>query len=175
MFLLWLRQLPWCGDRTPASVPPPAEGRSSPTNTLIFPPSSSYRVLCGSIYSLAFPGGSDGKVSAYNVGDLGSIPESGRSPGEGNGSPLQYSCLENSIDGGAWLATVHGVAKNWTRLSDFTVTITIYSVPLVSYTCPLSAGVLHALLCLKVYSWRIRGERYTPRPPTPPPSCSPCR
>ena len=49
-----------------------------------------------------FPGGSDGKVSAYNVGDLGSIPGLGRSPGEGNGSPLQYSCLENPMDGGAW-------------------------------------------------------------------------
>ena len=45
-----------------------------------------------------FPGGSDGKVSVYNAGDLGSIPGSGRSPGEGNGNPLQYSCLENSID-----------------------------------------------------------------------------
>ena len=51
-----------------------------------------------------FPGGSNGKVSAHNVGDLGSIPGSGRSPGEGNGNPLQYSCLENSMDGGAWWA-----------------------------------------------------------------------
>ena len=49
-----------------------------------------------------FPGGSDGKVSAYNAGDLGLIPGSGRSPGEGNGNPLQYSCLENSMEGGAW-------------------------------------------------------------------------
>ena len=49
-----------------------------------------------------FPGGSDGKASAYNVGDLGSIPGSGRSPGEGHGSPLQYSCLENPMDTGAW-------------------------------------------------------------------------
>ena len=65
-------------------------------------------------------GGSDGKASAYNAGDPGSIPESGRSPGEGNGNPLQYSCLENSMDGGAWLATVHGVAESRTRLSDFT-------------------------------------------------------
>ena len=65
-----------------------------------------------------FPGGSDGKASACNEGDLGSIPGSGRSPGEGNGNPLQYSCLENPIDGGAWQATVHGVAKSRTRLSD---------------------------------------------------------
>ena len=49
-----------------------------------------------------FPGGSDGKASAYNAGDPGSILGSGRSPGEGNGNPLQYSCLENSMDGGAW-------------------------------------------------------------------------
>ena len=69
-----------------------------------------------------FPGGSDGKASAYNAGDLGSIPGSGRSPGEGNGNPLQYSCLENPMDGGAWWATVHGVTKRCTRLSDFTFT-----------------------------------------------------
>ena len=49
-----------------------------------------------------FPGGSDGKASAYSAGDLGSIPGSGRSPGEGNGNPLQYSCLENPMDGRAW-------------------------------------------------------------------------
>ena len=67
-----------------------------------------------------FPGGSDGKASACNAGDPGSIPGSGRSPGEENGNPLPYSCLENSMDGGAWWAIVHGVAKSWTRLSDFT-------------------------------------------------------
>ena len=66
-----------------------------------------------------FPGGSDSKMSAYNAGDPVSIPGSGRSPGEGNGNPLQYSCLENPMDGGAWLATVHGVAKSRTGLSDF--------------------------------------------------------
>ena len=53
-------------------------------------------------------GGAQVKASAYNVGDLGSISGSGRSPGEGNGNPLQYSCLENPMDGGAWWATVHG-------------------------------------------------------------------
>ena len=67
-----------------------------------------------------FPGGSEVKVSACNAGDLGSIPGSGRSPGEGNGNPLQYSCLENPMDRGAWWAIVHGVAKSWTRLSNFT-------------------------------------------------------
>ena len=70
-----------------------------------------------------FPGGSDGKASACNVGDLSSIPGSGRSPREENGNLLQYSCLENPIDGGeAWWATVHRVAKSWTWLSDFTFT-----------------------------------------------------
>ena len=63
-----------------------------------------------------FPGGSDGKASAYNAGDLGSIPGSGRSPGEGNGNLLQCSCLENPRDGGAWWAAVYGVAQSWTRL-----------------------------------------------------------
>ena len=56
-----------------------------------------------------FPGGSDGKESACNAGDTGSIPRLGRSPGEGNGCPLQYSCLENPMDGRAWWATVPGV------------------------------------------------------------------
>ena len=69
---------------------------------------------------LDFPGGSDGKASAYNAGDLGSIPGPGRSSGEGNGTPLQYSCLENPMDRGALWATVHGVAKSLTKLSDFT-------------------------------------------------------
>ena len=97
MFLLWLRQLPQCEDRTPASVPPPAKGRSSPTNTSVFPlVPSSYQVLGGFIYSF----------------------------------------------------------------------------PLVSYSCLLSAGVLHAHMYLKVYSWCIRRERRTPHPPTPLPSCS---
>ena len=69
-----------------------------------------------------FPGGSEVKASACNAGDLGSIPGSGRSPGEESGNPLQYSCLENPTDGEAWWATVHGVAKSRTRLSDFTFT-----------------------------------------------------
>ena len=51
---------------------------------------------------MGFPGGSEGKASGHNVGDPGSFPGSGRSPGEGNGNPLQYSCLENPMDGGAW-------------------------------------------------------------------------
>ena len=70
---------------------------------------------------MGFPGGSEVKASACNVGDLGSIPGLGRSPGEGNGNPLQYSCLENPMDRGACWATVHRVAKSRTRLSDFTL------------------------------------------------------
>ena len=98
MFLLWFRQLPRCGDRTPVSVPPPAKGSSSPTNTPVFP-----------LISFILP--------VF----LGSI----------------------------------------------------YYFPLVRYSCLLSSGVLRALLCLKVYSWCILGERCIPCPPTPPPSCSP--
>ena len=67
---------------------------------------------------MGFPGGSDGKESACSTGDLGSIPGSGRSSGEGNDNPLQYSCLENSMDTEAWWATVLGVAKSQTGLSD---------------------------------------------------------
>ena len=61
-----------------------------------------------------FPGGSEVKASARNAGDPGSIPGMGRSPGEGNGDPLQCSCLENPMDRGAWWATVHGVTKSRT-------------------------------------------------------------
>ena len=63
-------------------------------------------------------GDSDALESASNAGDLGLIIGSGRSPGEGNGYPLQYSCLEKPMDRGAWWATVHGVTKSWTRLGD---------------------------------------------------------
>ena len=80
--------------------------------------------LCAFRCTQGFPGGSEVKASACNVGDLGSIPGSGRSPGEGNDNPLQYSCLENPMDGGAWWATVHGVAKSRTRLGDFTHSLT---------------------------------------------------
>ena len=65
-----------------------------------------------------FLGDLDGKESACNVGELGLIPGLGRPPGEGTGNPLQYSCLEKFMDRGAWRATVHGVAKSRTQLSD---------------------------------------------------------
>ena len=69
---------------------------------------------------LCFPGGSEGKAPACKAGDLGSILGLGSSPGEGNGNPLQYPCLENPTDGRAWWATVHGVAKSRTWLSELT-------------------------------------------------------
>ena len=75
------------------------------------------KIFCSLIHAL-LPGGSDGEESACLVGDLGSIPGSGRSPGEGNGNSLQYSCLENPMGGGVWQSTVHGVAKSRTQLSD---------------------------------------------------------
>ena len=84
----WLGKIPWRRDRLPTPV------------------------------FLGFPCGSAGKESACNAGDQGSIPELGRSPGEKNSYPLQYACLENSIDRGAWWATVHGVLKCQTRRSD---------------------------------------------------------
>ena len=85
------------------------------------------------LFSRNFPGGSDYKASTYNAGDLGSIPGLGRSTGEGNGNSIQYSCLENPMDGGAWWATVHGVAKSQTRLSDFTFTLVETLVSYLSF------------------------------------------
>ena len=74
-------------------------------------------VLYSSVY-MRIPQWLSGKESACNAGDLGLIPGSERSLGEGHGNPLQYSCLENSMDSGDWQATVHGVAKSQSRLSD---------------------------------------------------------
>ena len=71
----------------------------------------------GGISQKGFPGGSDGRELACNVGDPGWIPELGRCPGEGSGNPLQCSCLENSMHGGAWQDMVHGITKSQTQLS----------------------------------------------------------
>ena len=87
------------------------------------------------------------KEFACNAGDVGSIPGLGRSPGEGNGNPLQYSCLEGPMDGGAWLAAVHGFAKSWTRLSDFTFTFTFH-VHALEKEMAIHSSVL---------AWRIPG------------------
>ena len=76
------------------------------------------QLACGMLSFWGFPGGSDGKASACNVGDLGLTPGSGRPPAEGNGNPLQYT-QENPTDGGAGQATVRGDAKSRTRLSNF--------------------------------------------------------
>ena len=69
---------------------------------------------------MGFPGGSDDKESAWNAGDLGSIPGLGRCRGEGNGNPPQYFCLGNSMDRGTWQATIHEVTRRQTRLSTLT-------------------------------------------------------
>ena len=81
-------------------------------------------VLNRNCWQWGLPGGSDGKESACNAGDLNSIPGSGRSHGGGHGNPLQYSCLGNLVDRGAWWATVRGLAKSWTWLSVQTHTLT---------------------------------------------------
>ena len=93
------------------------------------------------------PGGLDSKASAHNAGDLGSIQGLGRSPGEGNGNPLQYCCLENPIDGVAWWAAVHGVARSRTQLSDFTFTFTFHFHALEKEMATHSS----------VLAWRIPG------------------
>ena len=75
--------------------------------------------------TLGFPGGSEVKASAWNARDPGSIPGLGRSPGEGNSAPLQYSCLENPMDGGVWWAAAHRVTKSQTQLSGFTFFLSV--------------------------------------------------
>ena len=118
-----LLAIPW----TAAYQAPPSMGFSRQEYWSVH---TIYEFICHSfflnIYVLfkGFPGSSEDKASAYNAGDLGSIPGLGRSPGEGNGNPLQYSCLKNPTDRAAWQATVHRVAKSRTRLSDFTHTHT---------------------------------------------------
>ena len=74
--------------------------------------------MCVCICIPGLPRGSVVKESTYQAGDMGSIPGSGKFPGEGNSNPLQYSCLRNSIDRGAWPPTTHGLQKSWTQLID---------------------------------------------------------
>ena len=89
-------------------------------------------MLPGSFYLSSsfnsFPGGSDSKASAYNAGDLGSVPGSGRSPAEGNDNLLQYSRLENPVGGGAWWAAVHRVAESWAQPRDITFEFVKYII-----------------------------------------------
>ena len=101
---------------------------------------------------LGFPGDTEVKASAPNAGDPGSIPGSGRSPGEGNGNPLQCSCLENLMDGGAWWATVHGVAKSQTRLSDFTSLQWFFSIKISVQTIYLLTFLL------EVVEYKLQGS-----------------
>ena len=109
----------YLGD-SPASVTsiPSSKPSSQHSHYLPGPTSIHARILKNQ--TLPLLPDSEVKASACNAGDLGSILGLGRSPGEGNGNPLQYSCLENPMDGGAWWATVHGVTKSRTWLSDFT-------------------------------------------------------
>ena len=97
------------------------------------------------IIHCGFLGGSEGKACTCNVGDPGSIPGLGRSPEEGNGTPLQHSRLENPMGGGAWWAAVHGVSKSRTRLSDFTFTFHFHAFE--------KAVATHS----SVLAWRIPG------------------
>ena len=94
---------------------------------------------------LGFPGGSDGKESAFNAGDLDLIPGLGRCPGEGNTYPNQSSCLENSTERRTWQSTVHGVSKSWLRLGDFHftsyVTRSVLKFILLIYSVDLQYGV----------------------------------
>ena len=96
------------------------------------------------------PGGSEVKVSACNAGDLGSIPGSRRSPGEGNSNPFQYSCLENPMDRGAWWATVHGVAKSRTWLSNFTLAPLSWLISTILMICFCLFVSRHIISCLKL-------------------------
>ena len=103
-----------------------------------------------------FPGGSDGKEYACNVGNLSSIPRSGRSPGEGNGNSLQYSCLENFMDRGAWWARVHGVTQTQTQLKRPSTHLQGY--PVVSQEACRSGWKvsLFALLMVSNSKWFLR-------------------
>ena len=80
------------------------------------------------LFFQGFPGGSDGKEYAGNAGDPDLIPGLGRSPGEGNDKPLQYSCLENPMDRGTWWATVHGVTKSQTQLSNWHLNFSMFNL-----------------------------------------------
>ena len=102
---------------------------------------------------MGFPSGSDGKASAHNTGGPDSMPGSRKSPGEGNGNPLQYSCLGNPMDRGTWWATVHGVSKSQTRLSDFTFTLNSFPMSRL----PLCHLKRHITSLVNIHSINIYG------------------
>ena len=112
-----------------------------------------WMLLLNSYIDRGFPGGSVVKESACNAGDPGSVPGLGRSPGEGNSNPFQYSCLENSMDRGAWQAIVHGLAESQTRLSNFTFTFSLYFI----FKPTLPSGI-----CGEVWSHRCRATGLFP-------------
>ena len=109
---------------SPGHLPNPGIEPTSPALAEGFfitePPGKSKPQLLPPLSLSEFPGGSDGKACAYYTGNPGSIPGLGRCPGEGNGTPLQYSCLENPMDRGALRATVHRITKSLTRQSTHT-------------------------------------------------------
>ena len=106
--LIWRYGIANISHDQPGSIPLPLWIWQLPSQPL----SESQRTVIDIYLRRGFPNSSDGKKFAYSAGDQGSIPGSERSPGEGNGDPLQYSCLANSLDRGAWQATVHGVAES---------------------------------------------------------------
>ena len=125
--------LPWWFNGKESPCSPRDSQVSYPTPQFKSINSSALSLLYGSGLTsiiLGFPGGSEGKESACNAGDLGSIPGLGRSPGGGHGNSLHYSCLENPMDREAWWAIVHGVAKSQTRLNDFTFTSSLSHIHL---------------------------------------------
>ena len=115
-----------------------------PTLTKCWHPSNKIIILTttstGSCSLPSFPGGSDGKESVCNAGDLGLIPGSGRSPGEGNGYPLKYSCMENPTDREVWWATFHWLTKSWTRLSN-SLTIQVQKWRLLFFKITLFSNI----------------------------------
>ena len=109
-----------------------------------------------------FPGGSDGKESACSMGDPGSIHGSGRSPGEGNGNPLQYCCLENAMDRGGWWATVHRVKKSQTQLSNNAYTLLSYQTSSHMLCLPHWGVISQSAGALSGQPYTLLGSRICP-------------
>ena len=121
----------------------------------------------------SYTAGSDGEESACDAGDPGSITGSGRSPGEGNGNLLWYSCLENSMDRGAWWATVHGVAKSQTRMSDSHHTQFSCEVGQSLDPVPPARGVLSSARCILIVKPQSQTQALVPSMGPPRMFCSP--